>query len=296
MATTDENYNTISSENDVSELLTAIKGGKLLAHDFKFTDRDFLVLLLDGLGIDYDGFTKNYFYFDFVRQLHISESQFGYVWISTYGLIARKKATSNKKVNACANQYMVIALLLDRAIEISNNEKVYDVDGYSFGVLNELSPALFQNIIFYIEVFCKAYLHLSGVEPPYTHKLSTLHAKLVETMFEKKHNDSLFQVLIVDKLAAIVDHVVKIPGDFKEQFVKYDDNQEDETVIIFQTGYLYEMKTMFELCNDFINDYFFAESTTHYLRTGLYQRVLAKAETDEQKSKIAAIYAHLRPD
>lgn len=70
-------------------------------------------------------------------------------------------------------------------------------------------------------------------------------------MISKKHNDSLFQVLILDPLYKLVDHVGKIPGDFKEHFVKYDDNLLDDTIIIFEQKDLHEMMSVLELSHDF---------------------------------------------
>src|SRR5690606_12512890 len=113
------------------------------------------------------------------------------------------------------------------------------------------------------------YLSLNGIKPENTHKLSSVYSKTLETMKSKKHNDSLFQVRILDPLFKFVDHVNSIPGNFKEQFIKYDDNPDDNTVIIFQTGRLNEVKTIFELSHDFIIDYFHKGEETFYLKPGL---------------------------
>lgn len=222
-----------------------------------------------------------------------SESEFGYVWISTYGLIPKNKATANRAVNSSINQYTVLKLLFEKSISIIQNERVYDVDSHSFGYLGELSPAIYHNLIFYVEVFCKAYLSLAGIEAPHTHKLSLIYQKTVETMVSRKHNDSLFQVLILDPLYKLVDHVCEIPGNFKEQFVKYDDNPLDDSVIIFQPEGLYEMMNVLELSNDFILGFFYDGTKTHYLETGLYQKLLNKADTKEKKIKIQEMYSHL---
>jgi hypothetical protein len=187
----------------------------------------------------------------------------------------------------------VLKLLFEKSITLIQNEKIYDIDSNSFGYLSELSPAIFHNLIFYVEVFCKAYLSLAGIEAPHTHKLSLLYQKTVETMVSQKHNDSLFQVLILEPLYKLVDHVGRIPGNFKEQFVKYDDNPLDDTVIIFQPEDLHEMKNVLELSNDFITGYFHEGTETHYLKSGLYQRILNKADTEEKKKKIQEMYSHL---
>lgn len=293
MKANNEKYEFISNQTDLDNLISAIKNGKSLAVEFKFTERDYFIALLEALEIDYEEFTKKYYYFDSNRHLHISESEFEYVWISTYGLIAKDKATDNKAVNACVNQYTVLDLILDKAIEICKSEKVYDVDGYNFGELSRLSPALFHNLVFYIEVFCKAYLSLSGVESPKSHKLSSIYSKLMETMYAKKNSDSLFQVYIVDTFAKIVEHVTRIPGNFKEAYIKYDDNLEDTTLVVFHIEHLTEMKNMVDLCHDFILDFFYTGDESFYFKTGLFQRVLERAKTEDQKKRINEMYGHL---
>lgn len=290
----DEKYILISKQSHLDELINRFTERELFANQFKFSERDFFIALLESLEINYEDFTKKYFHYDGIRKLHISESQFDdYVWISTYGLIAKNKATTNRAVNSCMNQYTVISLLFKEAMKVIQNENVYNVDSYGFGSLSELSPALFHNLIFYVEVFCKAYLSLTGIEAPHTHKLSLIYKKTEETMVSKKHNDSLFQALILDPLYKLVDHVGSIPGDFKEHFVKYDDNPLDDTVVIFQPEDLRAMMNVLELSDDFITDYFYIGAKTHYLESGLYQRMLNKADSEEKKKKIQDMYPNL---
>jgi hypothetical protein len=293
MSKNDENYITISDDTQLNNLIEEIKGNYLFGKQFKFSDRVFFLTLLESLNIDYDEFKKKYFYIDDSRNLHISESGSEYVWISTHGLIAKRKATTNKAVNSCVNQYTVLSLLMDKAIEISQSETVYDVDSYDFGYLCELTPALFHNILFYIEVFCKAYLSLNNVELKNTHKLSLIYGKTLEVMNAQKHNNSLFQVRILDPLFKFVDHINNIPGNFKEQFVKYDDNPDDDTVIIFETGRLHEVMTIFELSQDFIIDYYYMGEKTYYLKSGLFQKLLEKAETENERNRIRKMYSYL---
>ncbi|MFP4548706.1 MAG: hypothetical protein ACLFQM_11290 [Fidelibacterota bacterium] len=292
MIDNDDKYIYISKQADLDYLIKRINNGPLFAYEFKFTERKYFIALLEALEIHYEEFTKTYYYYDKHRQLHISESKFKYVWISTYGLIAKDKSTINKAVNACVNQYTTVSLLLDKAIEICSDEKVYDVDGYNFGVLSELSPALFHNLLFYVEVLFKAYLSLSGNQAPYIHKISDIHSIVIDTMFEKNHNDTLFQSQIIDPLSKIVNHVESIPADFKEQFVKYDDNPNDSTVILFQPDSLNKIKQVIELSNDFIIDYFYTGNETHYLNTGLFQMILDKAKDKDEKKKVRLMYEH----
>lgn len=283
----------IIDQTDLDYLISQVAQKEQFAFQFKFYKKDFFISFLKTLKINYREFSKKGYHFNQNRNLHISESMHGYVWISTFGLIAKHKSSTNSTVNSCSNQYTVVQLLLEKAIEICKNKTVYDVDSYNFGTLNELSPALFHNSLFYIEVFCKAYLSLNHVAFPHTHKLSLIYQKTVETMFEKKHNNSLFQVQIIEPLHKFVDHVNHIPGNFREHFVKYDDNPQDSTIIIFQPEYLEEILKLFALSEEFIIDYFYLDAESLYLKTGLYQRMLDKAESEEKKKKIKDTFSYL---
>ena len=288
-----EEYILISEQNDLDELVSRISGEKPFANKFKFSERDFFVTLLGSLKINYEDFTKKYFHYDPIRKLHISESAFGCVWISTFGLIATNKATTNRAVNSCLNQHLVISLLFKKAIEVVEDERVYDIDSYSSGLLSELSPVIFHNLTFYIEVLCKAYLSLTQTEVPHTHSLSLLYQKTVEIMNNKYHNDSFFQILVLDPLYNFIDYIDKIPGNFKEHFIKYDDNPSDDTVILFEREGLVEMTIILELSVDFITEYFYQGSKTHYLESNVYQRMLEKANSEDKRRKIQEMYSHL---
>ena len=191
------------------------------------------------------------------------------------------------------NQYTVISLLLEKAIAVVEDEKVYDIHSYNFGLLSNLAPAIYHNLTFYVEVFCKGYLSLAGTQVPHTHKLALIYQKTVETMVNSSHDDSLFQIMVLDPLYNFVDHIGKIPGDFKEHFIKYDDNPQDDTVILFELPRLAEMTALLELSVDFIAEYYHVGADTHYLRSGMYQRMLDKADTEEKKARIQAMYPHL---
>jgi len=288
-----EDYILISRQSDLDELLVRISDKPIFAYLFKFSDRDLFVSLLEHFEVDYDEFVTKYYYYDTHRKLHISENEFGYVWISTSGLIARKKATSNRAVNSCFNQYTVISLLIKKAIEVVQDERVYDIQSYNNGLLSELSPAIFHNLTFYVEVFYKAYLSLATGSVPHGHKLSVLHQKTVKVTSENRHGDTLLQVMILDPLYKLVEHLGKIPAGFKEQFIKYDDNPMDDSVILFELDSLHEMSSTLELSYDFITGYFYEGNETHYVVPGLYQKLLEKAKTEKQKERIRTMYSHL---
>lgn len=288
-----EQYSLVSDQCDLNELINLISKPKPFAGKFRFAERELFYSLLDSLKISYENFSKKYFFYDSTRKIHISESQFGGVWISTTGLVPVSKATTNRAVNACLNQYMVISLLLEKAIAIVEDERVYDIDSHSSGLLSRLSPAIFHNLTFYIEVFCKAYLSLTITIVPHTHSLTLLYKKTVDTMLNKKHNNSLFQILILDPLYKFVDHIGKSSGNFKEHFIKYDDNPLDDSVILFEHAALVEMTMILELSADFISEYFYRGNEIDYLESNIYQRMLDKAETEEKKKKIQEMYPHL---
>ncbi|MGN7988699.1 hypothetical protein ACTJKC_15225 [Pedobacter sp. 22226] len=289
----EEKYWVISNRNDLEEIFADIDGGEQFACKFRFVERQLFISLLKKLGIKNKQFAETYYHYDSVKKLHISESQFGYVWISTVGLVASRKSTSNRAVNSCMNQYVVISLLLENAIKVIEDEKVYDMDSYQFELLNNLSPAIYQNVVFYIEVFCKAYLSLTQTVPPHTHSLSLIYQKTVEVMTSKNHDDSLFQVIVLEPLYRFVDHVRNIPGGFREHFIKYDDNPQDDTAILFDLVGLNELENLLTLSEDFIVDYYYRGDDTHYLKSNLFQRLLKKADTEDKKKRIYSLYPHL---
>lgn len=286
-------YVLVSSQSHLDELIKRISQAKPFADKFKFSEQVFFIDFLKSLEINHNDFTKKYFYYDSIRKLHISESEFGYVWISTSGLVAKNKPTTNRAVNSCLTQYLVISLLFKKAIEVVKDERVYDIDSYSSGLLSKLSPAIFHNLTFYIEVFCKAYLSLTNTEAPHSHNLSILYRKTVDAMVNNNHNDSLFQILILDPLYKFVNHIGEIPGNFKEQYIKYDDNPLDDSVILFDHASLAEMTMVLELSVDFISEYYYQGTKTHYLKSNVYQRMMDKADTEEKKKKIQELYPHL---
>ena len=291
-----EEYILISKQSHLDEILTRVSEQRPFADRFKFTDKELFVKLLKSLEINFEDFTEKYFYYDSSRKIHVSESGLGYVWISTSGLVANRKVTKNRAVNSCLNQYLVISLLFEKAIEVVEDERVYDVDSYSSGLLSKLSPAIFHNLTFYIEVFCKAYLSLTGNSFRHNHNLSLLYHKTVDTMSLKGHGDSLFQILVLDPLYKFIDHVRNIPGNFKEHFIKYDDNPSDDSVILFEPTALFEMTIILELSVDFISDYFYEGEKTHYLESDIYRKMLDRADTEEKKRKIREMYPHLAKD
>lgn len=289
----DSNITEIRSSADVQYLVNRITNNELFAQQFKFADRNLFIDILDCIGIEYSDFELRYFSYNESKNIHISESEQGYIWISTYGLVAVNKI-NNKLVRSCSIQFTVLEILLTRSIELTNDESIYDIDSYNYGMLEELSPAIFQNLIFYVELFCKAYLSVNSIKPAHTHKLNSLYSAVVDTMFEKKHNDTLFHANIVNSLYHIVNHIENIPGNFQEHFVKYNDNEEDYTIIIFQYDLLIEMRKTFQSCNDFIMDFYLNHENSHYLKIGLFERLISKSSDENDKVRISEQFSYLK--
>ena len=283
----------INSKEDLDHLINQIKKGSQFALAFNFKEYQLFQQLLESLEIDYEVFSKTYFYFDDNRNLHISESEFKRFWISTIGLVAGGKTTTNKFVNSCITQYTVVTLLIDKSIEVCNQPQIFDIDSYNFGLLNQLTQALFHNLLFYFELFGKAYLSLSDKQVPKTHRLSKIYDLVIETLFEKGHNDSLFQVSMVGSILLTVNYIEAIPGDFKEEYIKYDDNSNNETAIVFNSPWFYQMKNTIDLCHDFVYEYYYDKNESFGLRSGLLNRVLQKCKTEEEKIIVRAKYENL---
>ena len=288
-----EEFILVSNLNHLKELQDRIASLKPFAEKFKFSNRDIFIDLLESLQIDYVSFSKKYFHYNEHKKLHISESERGYVWISTAGLVARGKTTKNPIVNSCLSQYLVLSLLFKKAIDLAKDEGTYDVDSNLSEQLTELSPAIYHNLTFYIEIFCKAYLSLTETKFPFTHSLPLLYKATVDIMVSKKHDDSLFQILVLERLYNFVEHIDTMPEGFKEHNIKYNDNLSDDSVILFDENGLKAMTSILELSIDFILDYFYMGAETHYLKTNVFQRMMENADTEDKKRKIKELYPHL---
>lgn len=290
----EDNIVSIDSQEMMDLLISRLSNGELIAEKFRFAEDEYYFQLFNYLKIDMEAYQDKYYYYDEYRNLHIADSEFNYTWISTYGLISSGKATNNNFLNSCINQYTVISLLFDKTLDICEDETIYDVDSYNFGYLKELTPALFHNVLFYVEVFGKAYLSLSNKTVPRTHNLESLYKEVVDTIFIKKHNDTTFHAKIIIDFLRIIDYIKTIPGDFKEHFVKYDDNQGDLTVIKFDLFSLREIYDTITLSQDFIYSYYYDDvNDVIHLKTGLLNRLLSMSGTEEDKQRIMNMYSCL---
>ncbi len=292
----------IDTQEDLEYLISQIKNGPTFAEPFKFKTEELVEQLFTYLKISIDDFTKKYYYYDDERKLHISESYEGYYWISTMGLVAprdRVHYNKNTYVRACHAQFIVLDLLLEKAISVCKDDGVYDVDGYYFGYLNELTTALFHNVIFYFELFGKAYLSLNDVKFDRTHELKKILRLVKETMFKLNQNDTSFHAYTVAEFERISNYLGTIPNDFREEFVKYEDNPGDSTVIVFGQRELSDLSGTIAVSNDIITDYYFKKtegkdlSEVLHLRPGLFNKLLNMSQTEEDRQRIIDTYSYL---
>lgn len=286
----------IKTEEDLKYLVHKYKYGEPMAFAFVFDNDELYTRFFAEIGINLDLFLENHYFYDPERNIHISESEFGYVWISTMGLVAKSKITGNKYVNACYGQKIVLTELLNKAITICANESVYDVDSYAYSEIEQLTPTLFHNSLFFFETVMKAYLSLCEKTVPFTHKLEDLLILLKQTMFEMGHNNTMFHAHVVPMIEELVNHINRIPGKFKEEYVKYDDNPQDITVILFDINHLNNMRNEVEFIHDIIFGLYYDINDQLYLRPNLYDRLLQKSETEEAKNRIRTTYGFLLSD
>lgn len=283
---------TIASADDLLYLLSRVNKGPVFAEKFQFEDDSLFERFLSEIGISIEEFNTKFYYFDSTRDLHISESTDGFVWISTMGLVASKEH-NNSYFDACTYQFHTIMLLLEKAISICDEESVYDINSNLYSDLNELTPTIFHNILFYFEVFGKAYLALSNVKPVKTHCLAEIYKVVNKTMYQLKHNNTLFHAQIIKDFERLANYISSLPGNFKEHFVKYDENPEDNTVIKFDRSALENVKATIEMSYDFINSYRYSKENALYLIPGLYEKFVERAASDEEKDAVREKFSYL---
>lgn len=112
-------------------------------------------------------------------------------------------------------------------------------------------------------------------------------------MFKRKHNDSLFHAKIIKEFDKIVKYVASIPGSFKEEYVKYDDNSGDSTIVIYNLVSIHSFKNTIDMSFDFINDFYYNKNNALYLKTGLLERLLNQSETSSEKKRVLDEYGDM---
>ncbi len=290
---TKEDAIAISNESDLQYLIDRYRNGPAFAKAFVFEDEGLYIEFFKKVDISLELFQSKYYYFDKEKNVHISESEFGFVWISTMGLVATSRVTKNNYVNAFLSQVPILIQLLDEGIEVSNDDTVYDIDSYSYGRVEQLTLSLFHNLIFFSETLLKAYISLQGEKVPRTHKLQTLLKSVKDTMFIKKHDNTLFHAYIIPFIEGEVLHISSIPGGFREEYVKYDDNPYDTTLMVFRSDAFAQIRDFVVLSEDIITGICYDPEERMYLEQGLFERLLEKCETNEARVAIEDVYSFL---
>ena len=291
MATKKANH-IIENEKQLNNLVSSIKAKKEFADSFAFSSDDLIGRFFQALGINRDDFAKKSYYYNSTRDIHISESQNGLFWVSTVGLVSKGKLTDDHFVNAFSSQYWVVETLLEAVDDICSHDTVYDSDSYWQEKVKEITPALFGNIVFFFELFGKAYLSISGKKVSRGHKLTVIYQYVEQTMFEQNHSNTIFHAICLSSFEGIIKHISKLPDSFNEAFIKYDDNN-DNTAIRLSHNMLKEWTEIIDTCYDFILEYYYDRDETYYLHTGLYDRLISKAVSKEDKNRIQEQYGFL---
>lgn len=286
----------INNEADLEYLIQRFQNGPVFAEAFVFATNDLYTYFLDAINADKDLYEEAGYYFDAEKNIHISRSEEDYVWISTMGLVAKERATKNKFLNAFIGQTYILSHLLEDAISICRDDRSYYVNSYLYGQVETLTPIIIHNVFFYLELLSKAYLSLNEQTIPYTHKLSKLLDLVKTAMKEKNHSDTIFHAVVIPMLEKAVNHISTIPGQFREENVKYDDNPEDTTIILFNEIVLQELHDAVEMGEDIILNMYYDSDPNIYLKNGLFQRLYQKCETDEDKKRLKEKFGFLVDD
>lgn len=275
----------IKTEKDVDILIEKIISKKRFADRFVFDDDSLSDRLFSALNIEREEFNEDYYYYNRETKLHISESEEGYLWISTVGLVPQGKLTSDSFVNAFFSQVWVMKTLLAEAERICSLEQVFDVDSYYSEELKSISIAISSNMVFYTELFCKAYLSISKRKINRTHTLSILVNEVETTMYEMGHNNTLFHGLVFPFFQKIAGQISEISPDYKEAFMKYDGNNTGE-LLLLSVERIREWFEEIVFSDEFIFEYYYIGEECFYLKSGLFQRLLDRARTDKEKERI----------
>lgn len=283
----------IQTHEELCKLVERINNGPLLAYAFIMSD-EILGKLLNKLGIDAELFHKKGYFYDENKKLHIALHDDGYVWISTYGVIGCGKISANKFLNSFSSQFITLKLLLDEALKLCDDEDCLNINSDKHLYLVSISLSVYSNLIFFYELFCKAYLSEMGIEFKFIHNISELLDKTKDTVKQKGHSDTLLHGCIIPIIERIAEHIKSMPEKFKEQFIKYDDNKEDSTIIIFSKELITNTVNDMKICYEFINELAECPEDAIYLRKGLFDRLISMADSEESKEKIEDTYSFLQ--
>lgn len=253
----------INNDSDLKNLVDSFLYRKPFAYGFEFKNDELFECFFQLVNIDLNTFKEKHYYYDNLNKIHLSESEKGFLWISTYGLIAKSRSTKNKYVNAsCAQKYALCALIKE-AISLFQNETIYDIDSRSYSIIEIITPAIFHNTVFYFETILKAYLSICKKKVPHTHRLSILLSKVKDAACEMNHKNTYFYLFLIKEVECFTKYISNLPKDFKEEYAKYDDNPNDITVVDFNLDKLTDFLNTIEIIQEIIDtlyqkiDFFF---------------------------------------
>ena len=287
------NKHIIDSNEKLSDLTEQFLHGKPFVGAFVFDTEELRIQFFSDVGIDLSTFEEKYYYFNRDKNVHVAESSEGYIWISTMGLVARTRVTKNKFVNAIEGQTKVLQYLLHEAFILSKSDNSLDIDGYNYSQIEMLTPLIFHHAIFYYELLAKAYLSIYNQKFLPKHTLSYLLKLVKQTMYKYHHNNTFFHCQVIPSFEEIVRHISTIPGNFNEAYVKYDDNELDPTTVPFSPDNFESFLEIVRISSDIITDLYYDKDGSFYIKPHLYERLIAKCNSEEQREKIAEQYAFL---
>jgi hypothetical protein len=212
------------------------------------------------------------------------------------GLVARGQQTNNNFVNAFDAQKTTLKLLVKEASCLLDDESVYDIESNSYERLCEITLALYNNLLFFFEIFMKAYLSISRAYVPKKHSLETLLLATKENMRKLEHTNTWFHAFLLPNIEGTVEHIRTIPGGFEEQYVKYDDNKGDKTIIRFSRLNLADLDCFIDLYSSFILSFYYDRSKCRYLAPDYFGKILSQAKTAAERTNVTKKYGFLLSD
>lgn len=288
-----DKFEMIDNESILSDLIHSVKVEESFASFFKFSSAEYFDAFLTSIGLSVKEFDEKSWYYDEIRTLHISLSIDDLVWVSTIGLVSARKLTDNSFVNSFEAQALTLESLINTAEELLKDDSVFDVDSNSNEKLSRITPSLFHNIVFFFELFGKSYLSLCKQPIKLTHTLSEIFNLVSKTMFEHEHNNSMFHAIILPRFKIFAEYIQSIPAGFKEQYIKYDENTMDNTVICVSKYNLGDLRNTIGFCRDFIMALYYRPDNCFQTEQGYYSKLLSNCTTPEQVSHVEKDYAFL---
>ena len=244
----------INTEEELNALIHIINKGLLFADAFVFKTDNMFNDFLTTIGYSPTMFDEKNYIYDKAKKIHICKSIEQYIWISTMGLVARDKITDDKYINAYILQYRTISIVLDTALDLFNNEQIFNIDSYNYSLIEELTPVLYHNTVFYFEVLAKAYMFINDIPFRKIHSLKKLLQLIKETAQSNTCNNTALYHLLETNIEGLVKHTSAISDKFNEAHIKYDDNENDSTIIKFNFEELKSIQQTIDMCDDLIMD------------------------------------------